>query len=115
MKLFVYGSLVPGGLNWDKIASGVLECQPASTAGYVFTRADRYLSLTDCPETEGRRVLGFVLTLSDDRDWLARLDEFEEYHPGNPAISQYWRVAKDVRLDDGASLTAWVYVTPPKA
>jgi gamma-glutamylcyclotransferase (GGCT)/AIG2-like uncharacterized protein YtfP len=113
MKLFVYGSLVPGGLNWDKIASGVLDCQPASTGGYVFTRPDRYLSLSNCEPSDQRRVYGFLLTLADEQGWLEWLDQFEEYRPGDPANSQYWRVARDILLENGEHLTAWAYITPP--
>ena len=45
-----------------------------------------------------------------DAGGLAALDEFEGYRPAAPDEGPYRRVATDVRLADGGTRRAWVYL-----
>ena len=103
-RLFVYGSLVPGGSNEHMLANLEGEWQPASIRGRLLDAgwgaAIGYpgLILDDAGDT----VAGYVFTCDAlAREWQ-RLDEFEG--------AEYQRVESDVLLDNGQTVRAAVYV-----
>lgn len=103
-RLFVYGTLAPGRPNEHVLAgmggtwaSGVVQGDLTehgwgATMGYpaLVMRAD------------GPDVAGFVFTCATLADHWPELDEFEG--------SGYERVITTVRLDDGETVSAHIYV-----
>jgi gamma-glutamylcyclotransferase (GGCT)/AIG2-like uncharacterized protein YtfP len=57
-----------------------------------------------------RKVYGTVYELPDHHALLRRLDDYEEYFPNAPALSQYLRVLHPVELAVGQVLECWIYV-----
>lgn len=103
-RLFVYGSLVPGGSN-EHVLAGVdgdwargslrgrlLEAGWGAAMGYPGLIID----------DDGEDVPGFVFSSAALADDWERLDEFEG--------PQYQRVQCDVTLDDDEQVRAFVYV-----
>lgn len=77
----------------------------ASVAGLLYS-AGRYPGLKDGPGV----VRGELFRFSDIAVALEVLDEVEGYDPLDPTASEYVREARSVRLDEGATQLAWVYL-----
>jgi gamma-glutamylcyclotransferase (GGCT)/AIG2-like uncharacterized protein YtfP len=56
------------------------------------------------------RIVGEFYRLSDPAAVLARLDDYEEAAGHFPPPREYRRCRAEVRLEDGRSVTAWVYL-----
>lgn len=108
LKVFVYGTLKPGGVNYLRYCEGkVYDVQPAYTWGKLYRLCLGYPGMTVGEE----KVEGVVLTLLDD-GVLSQLDELEDYDPQRPAIAnQYNRKKIPVYDPQGESLgQVWAYV-----
>jgi len=58
----------------------------------------------------GDRVQGEVYEVLEAEPLFARLDEYEDFLPGNFAASLYLRQLHEVELTNGQRMRAWVYV-----
>ncbi len=102
-RLFIYGSLQPGGPNEHVLSHVNGTWQRASVAGRL---ADEgwgaelgYPALI--LDNNGQRVDGYVLSSTElDKEW-AELDAFEG--------SEYERIPVDGLLDDGEQAEAYAY------
>ncbi|MGE3273629.1 MAG: gamma-glutamylcyclotransferase [Vicinamibacterales bacterium] len=61
------------------------------------------------PTDDGSVVWGEVYEILDTTPVLATLDEIEGYRVNEPERSLYTRVLTDVALEEGDTVTAWVY------
>ena len=108
-RLFVYGSLVPGGSNEHVLAGIDGSWARASIRGRLLKEgwgaAMGYPGLVI--DEAGDVVPGFVFTSDALESEWQRLDEFEG--------SEYQRVQCDVLLDDGQLERAFVYVVRDEA
>ncbi|MEU9451430.1 gamma-glutamylcyclotransferase family protein [Streptomyces sp. NPDC048277] len=114
LPFFVYGTLRPGEINHDAFLRGRTEAEePGRLADAVLYDGPGYPYAVE--EPGGGEVRGELVTArpeSYDR-LLLEVDELEECVPGDPA-SLYVRVERDVvRLRDGITVRAWVYVAGP--
>ena len=102
--VFVYGGLMRGFdlHHYMERASFVGE---GSTAGVLFSLG-QYPGLMDGAGT----ARGEVYRFDDLPAALDILDDVEDYNPTDPENSLYVRVVRQVRMDDGRTLDAWVYV-----
>jgi len=111
--LFTYGTLQPGRAPAE-IAPLVARLE---VAGRGYVRGTLY-DFGHYPgavldEASSNRILGTIYRLPDDPEVMRQLDEYEEYFPQSPKISQFLRELHPVRWDDGRCLTCWVYVLNP--
>ena len=105
--LFVYGTLMRGGPNFDVLTGGgELECVlPAAMRGRMVDLG-RYPAVIN----EGRgRVHGEFVRVRDLAGTLCRLDQLEGFH-GYDAKSLYYRVVARVDIGRSQSRDAWTYV-----
>lgn len=109
LPVFVYGTLRPGEKNYPAYLQGnTVRELPASVAGELhFAAEGGYPYLIAGAGT----VQGELITLDPGRyaAILRRLDELEEYDPGNEPGSVYLRRRAVVRLTGGGTAEAWVY------
>ena len=56
------------------------------------------------------RVRGEVYELHDEPALLEKLDEYEECSPNDPKPTLYRREKRNVVLEDGRTVEAWVYL-----
>ncbi len=93
-RLFVYGTLLPGGDWWHVVEPWVIGAAPASTNGTLWDTGDGYPAATFDAD---RTVHGAVLELIEREvgDALAEIDAFED---------EYLRIAVETTLG-----TAWSY------
>lgn len=112
LPFFVYGSLLPGQLYAHLWGDGIARQQPAWLPHGRLYDAGPYPIVCD---NEPGRVYG-LLTIVKEAAYTAvrqRLDALEGYFPDQLQASDYWRVARQVQLEDGMAVEAWIYVAPP--
>jgi gamma-glutamylcyclotransferase (GGCT)/AIG2-like uncharacterized protein YtfP len=99
-RLFVYSTLRTGQTARSLITNHVARCEPASTPGAIYAFPMGYAGLVEVDP--GSRVIGEVLWLTDLPATFGLLDAYEG--------DDFARVIKQVELDTGEALWAWVYV-----
>lgn len=107
LKVFVYGTLKPGEINYQRYCLGkVIAEEPAIAYGELYSLPIGYPAMIS---GEGL-VQGFLLTFPDslvlpDLDWLEGYDP--EKHPEE---SEYHRLESDIFSANGQSIgKAWLY------
>ena len=108
VKVFVYGTLKPGGANYQRYcAQEVVEVKRAIACGQLFALPFGYpaMVLGNCP------VHGFLLSFSNETI-LHHLDWLEDYDPSRPAAqNEYSRQQiKTYNLSWVSLGLAWVYL-----
>ncbi|MDI3390250.1 gamma-glutamylcyclotransferase [Streptomyces sp. B-S-A8] len=113
LPFFVYGTLRPGECNHARHLRGRVEAEtPALLPDAVLHEGPGYPYVVE--EPGAGPVHGELVTARPESyaALLADLDRLEDYRPGDP-YNDYERVARDVRLPDGTTHRAWVYVAAP--
>jgi len=108
IRVFVYGTLKPGGRYWPEYCEGRVESvQPAKVNGRLF---DLHLGYPGLVLGGDDWVQGVVLTFSSPQD-LAQLDELEGYRPDRDmSANEYLRLWVDVvDLDENPLGRVWIY------
>ncbi|MEU0374394.1 gamma-glutamylcyclotransferase family protein [Streptomyces sp. NPDC006283] len=113
LPFFVYGTLRPGERNHDLFLRGRTTAErPAVLPGARLYEGPGYPYAVDDPGGPVA-VTGEAVTATPEeyRRLLSALDQLEEYtgRPGHPD-NLYERVVRDIVLEDGTSVRAWVYV-----
>ncbi|HBE17290.1 MAG TPA: hypothetical protein DEG17_06275 [Cyanobacteria bacterium UBA11149] len=108
LRVFVYGTLKPGEVNYQRYCQGkVLEEKSAIAYGTLFN-----LSLGYPAMTLGENIVrGFVLTFPDS-SIFSLLDDLEDYNPHRLLEeNEYYRQEIEIYDLDGKSLgLAWAYL-----
>jgi len=108
--LFVYGTLMSGAGH----RMGARLQREARLVGLARIKGrlydlGAYPALVETGPADGD-VHGEVFELIDPSRSLRWLDAYEGIVPGREAHSEYARVERTVRLEDGRELTAWFYI-----
>jgi len=105
IRVFIYGSLLPGQSNHHVISAYVQSSVPGAIAGRMVDVGPYPAALLDISAKEsGSRIEG--LWIAVDRKGLEILDALEDYY-GREEINDYNRVW--TRDDTDAGLAGWVY------
>lgn len=108
--LFVYGTLRCGcespmrhmlSLHAELIATATFQGRLFSVDGYPGAVP------SDNPE---ERVRGELYRLIDEDYLLKLLDDYEECGPGFPDPHEYVREIREVRMEGGETVHAWIYL-----
>ena len=104
-KIFVYGTLKPGGRNYF-LARGVTHAEDAYLDGYTLLHfePEGYPAMVPSGISAEGRVYGVVLTFADLGAVLPELDALEGLHLNPP---EYRRVLVNVQPSNE---TVWTYV-----
>ena len=102
--IFVYGALM-NGCELHQHMRGAEFLGRASVSGLLYSTG-RYPGLKDGSGV----VRGELFRFSDIAVALEVLDEVEGYDPLDPAASEYVRDIRSVRLEEGPTQPAWVYL-----
>jgi gamma-glutamylcyclotransferase (GGCT)/AIG2-like uncharacterized protein YtfP len=111
VRVFVYGTLKPGEVNYQRYCAGkVVSAEKATTLGQLFALPMGYPAMTTGEST----VHGYLLSFAD-LGILDALDELEDYQPeGEMSENLYNRLEVEVKNSLGLSLGwAWVYLMNP--
>ncbi|UZQ55171.1 gamma-glutamylcyclotransferase [Trichothermofontia sichuanensis B231] len=112
LRIFVYGTLKPGEVNYDYLQGQTFSICDAFTRGYLY-----YLPTLGYPALiPGKGTVYGTLLHFIGIDILAHLDALEGYSPDRPAVdNEYQRQQLEVYGLDGKSLgRAWGYVMVPE-
>ena len=112
LKVFVYGTLKPGEVNYQRYCAGkVVAATPAIARGQLFALSLGYPAMTTGTQT----VHGFLLSF-DHPAILSRLDALEDFVPGrSPEQNEYQRELIPVFGAEGQLLgDAWAYLMHPQ-
>ena len=112
--LFVYGTLLSGDTGPTGRSQRARLAREAGLLGHgtiegTLCNLGRYPGLV-LPGAPGDLVHGEVLTLSSPEPTLRWLDVYEGIVPGRHSYNEYERARLAVRLDDGRTEEAWVYI-----
>ena len=97
-RLFVYGTMRSGQTARSLVANSITRCLPAHTSGAIYAFPMGYPGFT---EAQGGTVVGEVLWLTDLAATFGLLDAYEG--------EDFARIIKQVTLDTGEEIWAWVY------
>lgn len=106
-KVFTYGTLKPGEINYRFCADKATEAIKSYTKGELFDLPLGYPAMIP----GNRRVEGFLL-IFPDKSILTVLDELEDYQSDRPLQeNEYYRQEREICSPSGESLgPAWVYL-----
>ncbi|MCM0649389.1 gamma-glutamylcyclotransferase [Clostridium swellfunianum] len=109
-KLFVYGTLMKGFINFNKyLSKNTIRIEKAFVYGKLFHLIDK-----ECPALiEGTdRVFGEVITITDDdkNSILNDIDELERYFKGDRRNIVYTRQGTKVYYEDGKTEILGAYI-----
>jgi gamma-glutamylcyclotransferase (GGCT)/AIG2-like uncharacterized protein YtfP len=107
LQIFVYGTLKPGEVNYERYCQGrILHAQAAIMIGQLYALPLGYPAMT----SGNAPVYGFLLAFADPA-LLVHLDELEDYDSNRPAEqNEYIRVTAEAFDLNYQSLgQAWVY------
>ncbi|NBE55969.1 gamma-glutamylcyclotransferase family protein [Streptomyces boluensis] len=113
LPFFVYGTLLSGESNHARHLRGrIAHRTPALLDDAELHEGPGYPYLVEQPAAGP--VHGELLTARPEHyaALLVELDRLEDYTPGDPH-NDYERLARSVRLPDGSTRRAWVYVAAP--
>ncbi|MBO3464244.1 gamma-glutamylcyclotransferase [Aetokthonos hydrillicola Thurmond2011] len=108
LRVFVYGTLKPGEVNYQKYCAGkVVDATPAIALGELFALPMGYQAMT----LGNSPVHGYLLTFYDE-EIFTQLDDLEDYQPERPESKNlYNRRQIEVYDQQGRSLGwAWAYL-----
>ncbi|MGD1806074.1 gamma-glutamylcyclotransferase family protein [Dapis sp. BLCC M126] len=112
LRVFVYGTLKPGEVNYQSYcAEHIVEYFPAVANGFLYELSVGYPGMT-----HGKgNVHGFVLSFQNPKV-LLELDKLEDYHPERlPQENEYQRQKIPTFGLDGKYLwTVWSYLMLPE-
>jgi len=109
-RLFIYGTLHPSQAP-EEIRDAVRKLKPlgkGAVRGKLYNFGD-YPGLV-LGGRGSRMIPGEVFTLPADPRTLAKLDDYEEFHPSDPQRSLFKRLKTVVTLANGKQEDCWVYV-----
>ncbi|ANV83467.1 hypothetical protein AWQ21_03170 [Picosynechococcus sp. PCC 7003] len=112
LKVFVYGTLQPGEVNFPRYcAPHHPHIEKALIPGKLYQLPVGYPALTPEPGW----VEGYLLRFTDP-GVLVNLDVLEDYQPErSPSLNEYQRLQAPVYTETKTILTeAWVYVMTPE-
>lgn len=112
VRVFVYGTLKPGEVNYKRYCAGkVVDVKRAIAPGKLFALPMGYPAMT----LEDSQVQGYLLSFADSKA-LSQLDELEDYQPQRQMSENlYNRQEIEIYNLQGLSLgLAWVYFMSPK-
>lgn len=111
LRVFVYGTLKPGEINYERYCQGrTLSAKAAIMMGQLYDLPLGYPAMT----SGNSPVYGFLLSFADPAV-LIHLDQLEDYDPSRPAEqNEYIRViAEAFDLNFQSLGRAWVYQMQP--
>jgi len=107
VRVFVYGTLKPGEVNYKRYCEGkVSDITPAYAYGHLYALNIGYPAMT----VGDTQVTGVLLTFSDETI-LSDIDDLEDYDPTRPASENlYQRESISLYMPSGEFLgEAWGY------
>lgn len=112
ITVFVYGTLKPGEVNYERYCTRAISQQPAIAYGALYDLPAGYPAMVAATEMRRATVVQGCQLQFDDPACLEALDWLEDYCPHRPpAENEYYRCQWPIFKPSGQSMgLAWVYL-----
>ena len=106
---FVYGTLIPDQPNYYLWKDSIIGTKNGMIKNYELFDMGHYPMIV---ESEGNNVHGMLMSIKDkDYEKITKIiDNLEGYNPENHGSSAYNREMRDIELDNGELVKAWIYI-----
>jgi len=106
---FVYGTLIPDQPNYYLWKDSIIGTKNGMIKNYELFDMGHYPMIV---ESEGNNVHGMLMSINDkDYDKITKIiDNLEGYNSENHGSSAYNREMRDIELDNGELVKAWIYI-----
>lgn len=116
-KLFVYGALSAGQLQYEKIKSFIENRQSGVISGLMLKLKVGFPVIVANENLESNgglsNIKGEVITVKDSEMLFSVLDRFHSVHPTDSGKSLFLRIQVMVQLENGQQQLAWCYQMNP--
>ena len=109
VPFFVYGTLLPEQPNFRLWKDSISRMEYGRIKDCQLFDMGAYPMLVESNEKYVHGMLVFIMPEHKD-EMIARIDELEGYDPGKHGESAYNREMREVELENGKAVTAWVYL-----
>ena len=109
VPFFVYGTLLPEQPNFRLWKDSISRMEYGRIKDCQLFDMGAYPMLVESNEKYVHGMLVFVIPKYKD-EMIARIDELEGYDPEKHGESAYNREMREVELESGKTVTAWVYL-----
>ena len=109
VPFFVYGTLLPDQPNFRLWGDSISRMEYGRIKDCQLFDMGAYPMLVESNEKYVHGMLVFVIPEYKD-EMIARIDELEGYDPEKHGESAYNREMREVELESGKTVTAWVYL-----
>jgi gamma-glutamylcyclotransferase (GGCT)/AIG2-like uncharacterized protein YtfP len=109
LPFFVYGTLIPDQPNYYLWKDSIINTKKGLIKNYQLFDMGHYPMIV---ELEGNNVDGIVIHIkTEDYDKITKIiDNLEGYNPERHGSSAYNREIRDIELEDGELVKAWIYI-----
>ena len=113
LPFFVYGTLIPDQPNYYLWKDSIINTKKGLIKNYQLFDMGHYPMIV---ELEGNNVDGIVIHIkTEDYDKITKIiDNLEGYNPERHGSSAYNREIRDIELEDGELMKAWIYIGTEK-
>ena len=113
LPFFVYGTLIPDQPNYYLWKDSIINKKKGLIKNYQLFDMGHYPMII---ELEGNNVDGIVIYIkTEDYDKITKIiDNLEGYNPERNGSSAYNREIRDIELEDGELVKAWIYIGSEK-
>ena len=113
LPFFVYGTLIPDQPNYYLWKDSIINTKKGLIKNYQLFDMGHYPMII---ELEGNNVDGIVIYIkTEDYDKITKIiDNLEGYNPERNGSSAYNREIRDIELEDGELVKAWIYIGSEK-
>ena len=109
VPFFVYGTLLPDQPNFRLWEDSISRMEYGRIKDCQLFDMGAYPMLVESKEKYVHGMLVFVIPEYVD-EMITRIDELEGYDPEKHGVSAYNREMREVELESGKTVTAWVYL-----
>jgi gamma-glutamylcyclotransferase (GGCT)/AIG2-like uncharacterized protein YtfP len=109
LPFFVYGTLIPDQPNYYLWKDSIINTKKGLIKNCQLFDMGHYPMIV---ELEGNNVDGIVIHIkTEDYDKITKIiDNLEGYNPERHGSSAYNREIRDIELEDGELVKAWIYI-----
>jgi len=109
LPFFVYGTLIPDQPNYYLWKDSIINTKKGLIKNYQLFDMGHYPMIV---ELEGNNVDGIVIHIkTEDYDKITKIiDNLEGYNPERHGSSAYNREIRDIELEEGELVKAWIYI-----
>jgi len=113
LPFFVYGTLIPDQPNYYLWKDSIINKKKGLIKNYQLFDMGHYPMIIELEENNVDGIVIYIKT--EDYDKITKIiDNLEGYNPERNGSSAYNREIRDIELEDGELVKAWIYIGSEK-